>query len=95
MPAPLSPQHPPSRAPALPCRKLFLVQEFCSGGSLRQAVDSRNVYWDPEAKQPRMVGGAAHWEGRAPGRSARSAGSTAGHLPASRRPFTQRGSRAE
>lgn len=34
------------------------MQEFCNGGSLRQAVDGRRLYYDPEAKEPRMVRGA-------------------------------------
>jgi hypothetical protein len=54
-----NPSHPltpiyPARPPETP-RKLFLVQEFCNGGSLRQAVDARTIFWDSEAKQPRMV----------------------------------------
>ncbi|KIY93963.1 hypothetical protein MNEG_13998 [Monoraphidium neglectum] len=53
-----NPSHPltpiyPARPPETP-RKLFLVQEFCNGGSLRQAVDARTIFWDSEAKQPRM-----------------------------------------
>ena len=35
--------------------KLFLVQEFCNGGSLRQAVDARSVFWDAEANRPKLV----------------------------------------
>ncbi|KAI8472037.1 MAG: hypothetical protein J3K34DRAFT_520076 [Monoraphidium minutum] len=34
--------------------KLFLVQEFCNGGSLRQAVDGRLVLWDEAAGGPNM-----------------------------------------
>ncbi|KAI8469769.1 MAG: hypothetical protein J3K34DRAFT_512345 [Monoraphidium minutum] len=34
--------------------KLFLVQEYCNGGSLRQAVDGRAIYWDSDQHQPRV-----------------------------------------
>jgi len=41
--------------------KLFLVQEYCNGGSLRQAVDGRRLLWDPEQHQPRMVSVCVGW----------------------------------
>lgn len=34
--------------------KLFIVQEYCSGGSLRQALDNR-VFWDSSTRQPKLV----------------------------------------
>jgi serine/threonine protein kinase len=57
-PRPAAPAHaasPPRPSPYPPRRKLFLVQEFCNGGSLRQAVDSRSHYWDPDTQAPLLV----------------------------------------
>jgi serine/threonine protein kinase len=36
--------------------KLFIVQEYCNGGSLRQALDNR-VFWDGSSRQPKLVRG--------------------------------------
>jgi hypothetical protein len=36
--------------------KLFIVQEYCNSGSLRQALDKRH-FWDDVRRQPKMVRG--------------------------------------
>lgn len=47
--------------------KLFIVQEYCNGGSLRQALDNR-VFWDSSTRQPKLV--SAREGCRVDGRSA-------------------------
>ena len=36
--------------------KLFIVQEYCNSGSLRQALDKRH-FWDDVRRQPKLVRG--------------------------------------